>query len=38
MKDDLDFFSDLAKNKMNEDKYREVVFISSLFPSVLDEL
>ena len=36
MKEDNEYFHELAQTKFKEEKIRDVVFISSLFPSVLD--
>ena len=33
---EYNFFLDLAKQKMTEEKYRDIVHISNLFPQVLE--
>lgn len=38
MKNDLTFFTELALSKHQEDKVREVVFIISLFPKILEDM
>lgn len=38
MKDDTAFFEELANTKMTQEKFRDVVFIVSLFPYILEGL
>jgi hypothetical protein len=38
LKNEIEFFKDLAELKISEDKFRDVVFIQSLFPEILDNL
>jgi len=38
MKGDQTFFSGFAQEKMKEEKYREVVFLASLFPGILNDI
>jgi hypothetical protein len=37
LENELDFFKDLASEKIKEEKYRDVVFLKSLFPTILDD-
>ena len=38
LKNEIEFFKDLAELKISEEKFRDVVFIYSLFPEILDKL